>query len=323
MLLRKLLRLCFGRFVCRFVCCFVGSLFVDFDVNSARRSKGVQTRGVVFDMSRALYDQVVLFGDSITQYAFNPNVFSYGSALADVYQRRLDVIGRGFSGYNTNWAMPILEQILPRNGIEPSDPKLLLLVIFFGANDACLPHSPQHVPIDQFSSNLHKMISFIRSKDSPYYSSHTRIILITPPPIDPERWQSTRTVPLDRPDREVKVTKAYAEAVVQVAKEASIPVVDLWNGIMDRVNEEAPPEQRNLLEKLTTCQRSGLEKYLTDGLHLDGPGYQVLYDILMPLIKSKYPELDPDNIPMTLPWWGDIDVKNLPQSLNIPLLGNL
>jgi len=31
--------------------------------------------------------------------------------LLDVYARKYDVLNRGFSGYNTEWALPVLEQV--------------------------------------------------------------------------------------------------------------------------------------------------------------------------------------------------------------------
>ena len=30
---------------------------------------------------------------------------------ADVYNRKLDVINRGFSGYNTEWGFPVFRQV--------------------------------------------------------------------------------------------------------------------------------------------------------------------------------------------------------------------
>lgn len=90
------------------------------------------------------YDRIVLFGDSITQGSFDPEGFGSGSALAHVYARRLDVINRGFSGYNTEWCLPLLKRILPE-GVEKGQSKILLLIIFLGANDATLHQSPQHV----------------------------------------------------------------------------------------------------------------------------------------------------------------------------------
>lgn len=46
-------------------------------------------------------DQFLLFGDSITQFSFNPHELGWGASLADSYARKLDVVNRGYSGYNT------------------------------------------------------------------------------------------------------------------------------------------------------------------------------------------------------------------------------
>ncbi len=43
-------------------------------------------------------DQIILFGDSITQKSFDPFLNGWGAFLADAYMRKLDVINRGMSG---------------------------------------------------------------------------------------------------------------------------------------------------------------------------------------------------------------------------------
>ena len=72
----------------------------------------------------------VTFGDSITQRGFAPG---WSSQLADAYQRRVDVINRGYSGYNSRWAVQLLDRVFP-----PAAPPQLATV-WFGANDAALP----------------------------------------------------------------------------------------------------------------------------------------------------------------------------------------
>jgi hypothetical protein len=47
--------------------------------------------------------RILLVGDSITQESFQPN--GWGSALANWYIRRADVINRGLDGYNTRWVL--------------------------------------------------------------------------------------------------------------------------------------------------------------------------------------------------------------------------
>lgn len=43
--------------------------------------------------------RIVLFGDSITQQSFSCG--GWGARMADAYQRKADVLNRGYSGYNT------------------------------------------------------------------------------------------------------------------------------------------------------------------------------------------------------------------------------
>ncbi len=38
------------------------------------------------------------------------------SRLTDVYARKLDILNRGLSGYNTEWAIPVFEQVGARDG---------------------------------------------------------------------------------------------------------------------------------------------------------------------------------------------------------------
>lgn len=69
----------------------------------------------------------MLFGDSITQAGWTEGAFGARLAgalpsqgflykndsqfyCADVYSRKFDVLNRGLAGYNTEWAIPVLEQ---------------------------------------------------------------------------------------------------------------------------------------------------------------------------------------------------------------------
>lgn len=62
-------------------------------------------------MAANVMKAILLFGDSITQGGWQP--YGFAQRLAYVYARRLDVINRGLSGYNTEWAIPIFEQARP------------------------------------------------------------------------------------------------------------------------------------------------------------------------------------------------------------------
>jgi lysophospholipase L1-like esterase len=84
------------------------------------------------DFCRASRPSFFLFGDSITQYSSKLDPLGWGVLLADAYTsefRSADIINRGFSGYNSRWALAILPQLIAQHGgAHPA-----LVTIFFGS----------------------------------------------------------------------------------------------------------------------------------------------------------------------------------------------
>lgn len=176
-------------------------------------------------------------------------------------------------------------------------------MIWLGANDAALPVRDQHVPLERFKANLSKFVWHVSSPESPRYSPDTRVIFMTPPPVNADQWaarQAAKDPPGPR-DREFEVTKTYAEAVKEVGAKEGVAVVDLWTTIYDaagRVEKE-------------------LSKFLTDGLHLNEAGYavgvrevfgraaefgvltavlQIVFEELNKTIAEKHPEYYHENL---------------------------
>ena len=145
-------------------------------------------------------------------------------------------------------------QIVAKKSEQPHVPGIALFTIWFGANDACLLPSKQHIPLPKFSANLTYFIQALKSPGSEYYSPRTRIILITPPPINTYQRSAdlqSRNPPIPL-DRDFEVTRQYAEAVKDVGKKEGVPVVDVWTKLYDAVGRD---ERK-------------LEKFMDDGLHL-------------------------------------------------------
>lgn len=145
-------------------------------------------------------------------------------------------------------------------------PKVRLLSIWFGANDAAIPPSPQHVPLAAFISNMKHLINMINSPSSPHYSPDTEVILITPPPVNTYQREvelKNRDSPV-KLDREFEATRSYAMAVKNVGEEMGLGVADVWT----RIWEKAGKNER------------ALSKYLWDGLHLNGEGYEACHNFL-------------------------------------------
>lgn len=105
----------------------------------------------------------------------------------------------------------------------------------------------------------------VKSPSSEWYSPDTRIILLTPPPVNTHQWVPAMVEFTGLPaeaclqNRTPARVKTYAEAVVQVGKEAGVPTVNLFDVLWNAAGG---------VEK-------DLDKYMSDGLHLSTEGYKV------------------------------------------------
>ncbi|KAJ7685031.1 GDSL Lipase/Acylhydrolase [Mycena polygramma] len=252
-------------------------------------------------MAANVQDAIMLFGDSITQAGWTEGGF--GARLANVYSRKFDVLNRGLAGYNTEWAIPVLEQCLATRHDQQHVLKIRLLVVWFGANDACIKPSPQHVPLPKFINNIKDMVQLVQSAESPYYSPWTKIILVTPPPVNTHQRKadlSSREPPLEL-DRLFDTTKGYAEGVIEAAAASRVAVVDVWTAIWNAAGQE----------------EGALSRYLSDGLHLTPEGYTVMYDALIKTIATEYPELHYDKLQYVFPGWNELDWSNVKESVHL------
>ena len=101
----------------------------------------------------------------------------------------------------------------------------------------------------------------VRSPSSEYYSPKTRILLISPPPVNTHQ-RGAELGSRDPPracDREFNFTKLYAEAVINTAQEEGVAAADVWTVLW----EAAGKDER------------ALSAYLLDGVHLNSKGYEV------------------------------------------------
>jgi lysophospholipase L1-like esterase len=232
---------------------------------------------------------VVLFGDSLTQLGWGRNGNAgWVALLADTYTRRADVLNRGFSGYNTRHALELLPRIFG-NVPEMTEP-LLFCTVYLGANDSARPGERQHVPIDEYKSNLGKIVTSIRER----VGEKPPIIIMTPPPVDEERWAADCGDV--KPDRLNNISSQYGDVCKQVAADHGCSVVDVFEILGGNTGDYS--------------------HHLSDGLHLSGSGNTMLYEGLMAVIEEKYPELGPDDpeknkekpgiLPMQEPSWRDL-----------------
>ncbi|KAL2221598.1 GDSL Lipase/Acylhydrolase family protein [Thermoascus aurantiacus ATCC 26904] len=239
------------------------------------------------------YDQFILFGDSITQFSVSQEgEFGFNSALQDAYIRRLDVINRGFGGYNTAHAVKVFPKFFP----APQIARVRFLMIFFGANDAVLPGFDQHVPLNEYEENLKAIV-----KHPAMLAQNPRILLLTPPPVNEYQLATLDAQKgFPTPSRTASNTKLYADACREVAASLGVQVVDIWTAFMKAAGWQ---EGQPLPGSKDIPNNEVLESLLSDGLHFTPEGYKIMYTEVMKVIRATWPDQAPENLPMIFPRW--------------------
>lgn len=252
----------------------------------------------------ASYDQVVLFGDSLFQGAADTlDGFSFQAALQKHCIRRLDVVNRGFSGWNTQDALRYLPEIFPAKGPGHTGPRLRYLLVLLGANDACHPWSrpTQFCPPDEYKANLKAIITH------PNITAHgAKVLLVAPPPLDETRIHQydIQENGLDRLTRTAANSARYSQLARDAAAEVPGTVlIDLQDALVKHAAAHTPgydaknPHHHNgeipLLGYLDGNGGKGFRGHLgelvPDGLHLSGEAYRVFFDLVAPHI-GPFPE---------------------------------
>ncbi|XP_042480361.1 GDSL esterase/lipase At5g45920 [Macadamia integrifolia] len=230
--------------------------------------------------------KIILFGDSITEESFGKG--GWGAALAHHFSRKVDLVLRGYSGYNTRWALHVMEKVFPaesEGGGGGGGGAPLAITVFFGANDACLPDrygAFQHVPLLEYKQNLHSIVSFIKKR-----WPTTLVLLITPPPIDEDGRIQHPFVenPSGLPERTNETAGTYAKVCIEVAGECGVPVVDLWSKM-----QQFPGWQKD---------------HLRDGLHLTPTGNRIVFDEVVEKFRKE--DLRLETLPADLPLLAEMD----------------
>lgn len=242
--------------------------------------------------------KVILFGDSLTERSF----YSKGSkGLGDIltrrYAGRATIENEGMSGYCSTWLLPHFDSLIQRVRQQAIQPPLLF-TIWLGANDACPPEYSPHVPLDKFEANLRHFVDTILTEEK---MSSTKVVLITPPPINlpassekdefdlgPKAEQACADAAMEMKGYKIYVNKAvYAQKVMEIAKrygnEVSDRVVglDYWSAVvnfelkgqgLEPLDPDVPVDFEENGKKLPGSGLPGAKNFrdgmFTDGLHL-------------------------------------------------------
>ncbi|ODV85759.1 hypothetical protein CANARDRAFT_27852 [[Candida] arabinofermentans NRRL YB-2248] len=258
----------------------------------------------VYDLS---YPKFLLLGDSITERCYQqypikdyildgydkerkhshetaPLNFSMGSQLQHDYVRRLDVINRGFSGYNSENMRYMIKNILKIEHDE-SYSKCALAYLFLGSNDAATGY-PDMCEYEKFIENMKFIIGEIQKRS-------IKLILIGPTHHYAEDWETLNPKDvLDGIRRSMENNKKYANGIEELSKTYNLPFIDLFSAF-DKYNEEHGPESTREL--------------FIDGIHFNGGGYQILYDCINKCINEHYPQFSNEQLDMRLPSWEHFD----------------
>lgn len=232
------------------------------------------------------FNKFLLFGDSITQYSFDPkHGFGAGAALQNLYIRKLDVLDRGFSGYNSEHARLILPQILEAELNSKSEIKLM--TIFFGTNDGL--NTFQHVPLPRYIENMEFSIGLAQERK-------IKTIIIGPGLHESRMYT-------DKPLTSNKIYREINDELGKLCSKLDVPFVDTWKQFQkdsgyseeDIINGNHPP----------------LSKYVNDGVHYTGHAYEVLYKAIVDVIEKVYPECAASNLSLMFPAYAQLNTDNL------------
>lgn len=214
------------------------------------------------------------------------------SQIAHVYTRRVDVINRGFSGYNSRWLLRMLPELFPYYLYRSHPPSLITCLV--GSNDSTLPVSRQHVPLEEFKENIQKIVEYFKGMGR--RRNEIPVILLTPPPLDERGWATYCGQTGKDMDRTFELTRLYSRAAKAVGEELSLPVIDLHEILK---GEEGPEV---------------FKVFFYDGLHFSGKGNTLVAEEIMRTINQSFPHLDMEKVPMEGPYWADIQ----PNQAHIP-----
>jgi lysophospholipase L1-like esterase len=202
-------------------------------------------------------------------------------------------LNRGYGGYNTEWVLRILPDILRKVKYY----KVTVVTVFLGANDAVLSNinAKQHVSLENFRRNL-EIIHDKLAKDFNETDGNVKVVFITPPCFDESEWAEYRKEQGTECDRTNNQTVKYAETVKEVAKELDRPCLDAFSLILDDAKSTDTP----------------LKEYFCDGLHFSSKGNLLLGAALVDLLSTTWPDtLNPTNIKMEYPHHEEVDHMDL------------
>lgn len=243
----------------------------------------------VSPIEEVTWGKFLLFGDSITQMSCLPFGYNLLSGLQHYYARKLDVVVRGFSGYNSDQAKLMIKPLFKQ--LHHKDGPVKGATIFFGSND-CADNKIQHVPLDRYSDNIKEIASFLKSQG-------VVVLIVGCATMD------ARTI-----ERTAESALKYNLAAKKVAQELGVGFVDLYSAFVRAAG--ATPDSNEIDYSKPDNAGSFL---MVDGLHFSPAGYRQFYLEIVKTIDFKFPQIAAVNLPTIFPDIDNIDPSNNYDSL--------
>ncbi|MCA8992808.1 MAG: SGNH/GDSL hydrolase family protein [Planctomycetaceae bacterium] len=216
--------------------------------------------------------RIVAFGDSTT--ATRGELKIYCHQLRDRFAESgeaVEIINAGVGGNHTELAKQRFERDVLQQAPD-------VVIIQFGINDSAVdvwrnpPATGPRVSLEQYEQNLAGFVEQLKSRD-------VHVILMTPNPL---QWtdklkQLYRKPPYDanNPDGFNVLLTKYAAAVRRIAKEQSVPLIDV--DVAFREYGQEPDQSMNDL--------------LLDGMHPNERGHRLITELLLPELSSQVKSL--------------------------------
>ncbi|KAJ2352263.1 isoamyl acetate-hydrolyzing esterase [Coemansia sp. RSA 2618] len=278
------------------------------------------------------YDNLIVFGDSNTQFGNDPAKDGYVSQLAEFYQRQMDVLNRGFRGYNTSAARAIIDKVLPKTSTaqassntpsnSPSSNTLFHITDKQGtfgtrasaSTTTLWPYQKQNFP--GISNILRLIIIMFGTNDShaesaPEYNSLDQyaedlqyfISLLQSPDSEyysPETRILIVTPPVvgDRTIQELAASRKTEPVSfnnrTKLYAEKAIQVAQAANVAYADLYTTMEGVMADYRKNISsTDELDGYDKYLIDGIHLNSNGSAILFNLIHETITKNWPEMIP------------------------------
>ncbi|KAI8473208.1 MAG: SGNH hydrolase-type esterase domain-containing protein [Monoraphidium minutum] len=235
-------------------------------------ARGVPHRELLRKVSRSR-PSIVFVGDGLTESGFSYTLGGWGSKLVGAYQRKADLINRGFGGYYTKYFNDYMLGSL----FDVTNP--IMGVLFLGVKDSMIKAASGKIftPPDKFREYVDAIMQDGEAAGIRYW------LIITPPPV----WE----LPGKPGARTMANTQLYADALWDLGKKYNATVLDIF------ANWQRVPDW--------TTQFIN-----ADRLHLSAGGNEKLFNDVLNTIKAQIPDMDPAKMAWQFPSMDDIDRDN-------------